>query len=246
MGRAWPRRAEAASYPVTSISTAALLLDFDGTLVDSAPDLAAALNRVLAEQGRSSLGLAEVKAMIGDGVAKLVERGLAATGPRPPDDELASHVVRFLEIYGAAASIETRPYPGVVETLQSLKAEGWRLAVCTNKAAALTEQILADLDMAGLFEAVVGGDSLPVRKPHGGHLLGTLARLPDAPATAVMVGDSRNDLLSARDAGLPVVLVTYGYEASARSLGADRVIDSFAELPAALSGLASGLARGHP
>jgi phosphoglycolate phosphatase len=225
---------------VTPSPPGALLLDFDGTLVDSAPDLAAALNRVLSEAGRSNLGLGDIKAMVGDGVAKLVERGLAATGPIPHEADLRAVVARFLELYGAAASLETRPYPGVVETLGSLKAAGWRLAVCTNKAARLTVQILADLNMAGLFEAVVGGDSLPVRKPDGGHLLGTLARLAEPAASAVMVGDSRNDLLSARDAGLPIVLVTYGYEAAPRSLGADRVIDRFAELPAALADLALG------
>ncbi len=219
---------------------AALLLDFDGTLVDSAPDLAAALNLVLAESGRSRLALKDIKAMVGDGVATLVERGLAATGPRPHEADLPAVVARFLELYGAAASQETRPYPGVLETLGSLKTAGWRLAVCTNKATQLTVRILADLNMTGLFEAVVGGDSLPVRKPDGGHLLGTLARLPDPPATAIMVGDSINDLLSARDAGLPVVLVTYGYGAGARTLGADRVIDRFAELPAALADLVPG------
>jgi phosphoglycolate phosphatase len=224
---------------VTPPPPAALLLDFDGTLVDSAPDLAAALNRVLAETGRSALALDDIKAMVGDGVAKLVERGLAATGPLPHQTDLPALVERFLEIYGAASSLETRPYPGVLETLSALKTAGWRLAVCTNKATRLTVQILADLNMADLFEAVVGGDSLPVRKPHGGHLLGTLARLPEPPATAVMVGDGINDLLSARDAGLPVVLVTYGYGAEARTLGADRVIDRFSELPAALADLAA-------
>jgi phosphoglycolate phosphatase len=225
---------------VTLPLPAALLLDFDGTLVDSAPDLAAALNRVLAEAGRPGLALEDIKVMVGDGVAKLVERGLAATGPLPHEADLSAVVARFLELYGEAASLETRTSPGVVETLGSLKTAGWRLAVCTNKATRLTVQILADLNMAGLFEAVVGGDSLPVRKPDGGHLLGTLARLAEPPATAVMVGDSINDLLSARDAGLPVVLVTYGYGAGARTQGADRVIDRFAELPAALADLAPG------
>ena len=219
---------------------AALLLDFDGTLVDSAPDLAAALNRVLAEEGRSGLALNDIKAMVGDGVAKLVERGLAATGSLPDEADMPDLIARFLELYGAAASQETRPYPGVEETLASLKTAGWRLAVCTNKATQLTVQILADLNMTGWFEAVVGGDSLPVRKPHGGHLLGTLARLPDPPESAIMVGDGINDLRSARDAGLPVVLVTYGYGAGVRSLGADRVIDRFADLPAALWDLTPG------
>jgi phosphoglycolate phosphatase len=215
-----------------------LLFDLDGTLVDSAPDLAAALNRLLAEEGRSALGLDQVKAMIGDGVAKLVERAVAATGPAFEAPELARAVARYSAYYEAAASVETRPFPGVVATLDGLIDAGWGLAVCTNKPQAATLAVLKDLNLAPYFESVVGGDALPVRKPDGGHLLGALERMAGAPERAVMVGDGRNDVLAARDAGIPVVLVSYGYGAqAARRLGPDRVIDAFAELPAALAGL---------
>jgi phosphoglycolate phosphatase len=214
-----------------------LLLDLDGTLVDSAPDLAGALNRLRAEQGLAALALAQVKDMVGDGVAKLVERGLPSSGAAAPGDR-DRLVRRFLEIYEARLTAETRPYPGVVETLETLAAGGWRLAVCTNKPEAASREILEGLDLGRFFAAVGGGDSFAERKPAAGHLLDTLARMAAAPASAVMVGDSHNDVLSARNAGLPVVLVGYGYSrVPPAELGADVLIERFDELPAALEAL---------
>jgi phosphoglycolate phosphatase len=142
----------------------AVLLDLDGTLIDSARDLTEALNRLLAEQGLRAVDLDETRAMIGDGARVLLERALARTGG---DAGTASDLLpRFLEIYGADASRHTRPYPGVVETLDGLKAAGLRLAVVTNKPEAATRSILADLALDRFMEAVVGGDTLPQRKPH--------------------------------------------------------------------------------
>jgi len=217
-----------------------LLFDLDGTLVDSAPDLAGALNRLRAEQGLAALAIAQVKGMVGDGVAKLVERGLPPSGEAaagPGDRE--GLVRRFLEIYEARLTAETRPYPGVVETLETLAAAGWRLGVCTNKPEAASRQILAGLGLERFFAAVGGGDSFAERKPAAGHLLATLARMGAAPGSAVMVGDSPNDVLSARNAGVPVVVVGYGYSrVPPAELGADALIERFAELPAALAALA--------
>jgi phosphoglycolate phosphatase len=217
-----------------------LLLDLDGTLVDSAPDLAGALNRLRSEQGLAALALAQVKDMVGDGVAKLVERGLPPSGEVAPGDR-ERLVRRFLEIYEARLTAETQPYPGVVETLEALAAAGWRLGVCTNKPEAASREILADLGLARFFATVGGGDSFAERKPAAGHLLATLARMGAAPGAAVMVGDSPNDVLSARNAGLPVVLVGYGYSrVPPAELGADLLIERFAQLPAALAALARG------
>jgi phosphoglycolate phosphatase len=219
-----------------------LLCDLDGTLVDSLPDLAAAIGELLEEEGRPGLAPEAVAAMVGDGVPKLIERALAATGGVPPAAALAALVARYLPIYEARMTELTRPYPGAIETLRALKAAGWRLAVCTNKPEATSRAILAGLGFEGLFEAVSGGDSLTVKKPDPGHLLGLLAGLGvapgAAPGAAVMLGDSRNDILAARTAGLPVIAVAHGYGGTpARELGADRVIESFAELPAALAAL---------
>jgi len=215
----------------------ALLVDLDGTLVDSLPDLMAALNRLLAAEGQASLNAAEVRPMVGDGAARLVERAFAARGG-PGDVPLPALVERFLAIYEADPVAQTRPYPGAAETLEALAAAGWRLAICTNKPEAASRKVLQGLGLAGLFQEVAGGDSFPVRKPDAGHLLGALGCLDVLPRHAVMLGDSHNDLQAARNAGLPVILVSFGYTRTpARELGADAVIDHFDELPDALARL---------
>ncbi len=219
-----------------------LLCDLDGTLVDSLPDLAAAVSELLAGEGRPDLAPEAVAAMVGDGVPKLIERALAATGGVPSEPALAALVARYLPIYEARMTDLTRPYPGAIETLRALKAAGWRLAVCTNKPAAPSRAIVAGLGFDGLFEAISGGDSLAVKKPDPGHLLGLLEGLGvapgAAPGVAVMLGDSANDILAAKAAGLPSIAIAHGYGGTpARELGADRVIESFAELPAALAAL---------
>lgn len=218
-----------------------LLCDLDGTLIDSVPDLAAAVSALLIEQDRPGLDVAAVKTMVGDGVAKLVERAFAATGGVPEPAVLAAQVARYMAIYETRMTERTRPYPGVLATLGGLKEAGWRLAVCTNKPERASRDILAALDMAGLFEAVAGGDSFPVKKPDPGHILGVLGWLDAAPADAVMLGDGHNDVRAARAAGLPVIAVAQGYgPVPARDLGADAVIEDFAELPGALARLGRG------
>jgi phosphoglycolate phosphatase len=220
-----------------------LLCDLDGTLVDSLPDLAAAIAELLDQESRPGLPQEAVAAMVGDGVPKLIERALAATGGVPAKAALAALVARYMPIYEARMTELTRPYPGAIETLRALKAAGWRLAVCTNKPEAPSRAILTGLGFEGLFEAVSGGDSLPVKKPDPGHLFGLLEVLGAAPGAAVMLGDSRNDVQAARGANLPVVAIAHGYGGTpARDLGADRVIESFGELPAALAALGFGVA----
>ncbi|MFQ5468341.1 MAG: phosphoglycolate phosphatase [Kiloniellaceae bacterium] len=218
-----------------------LVCDLDGTLIDSVPDLAAAANALLAEQHRPALATEAIKAMVGDGVAKLVERAFAATGAPPAPARLDVYVARYLAIYEPRSTDRTRPYPDTLETLAGLKAAGWRLAVCTNKPERASHRVLAALGMADLFEAVAGGDTFPVKKPAPEHILGLLARMGGSPAHAAMVGDSPNDVRAARAAGLPVVAVAHGYgPVPARELGADRLIESLAELPAALAALGLG------
>ena len=216
----------------------AVVFDLDGTLVDTLPDIAAALNRVLVDEGRAALAGPVVATMIGDGVARLVERGFAATGAALGAAAREASTRRFLALYEADVAGRSRPFPGVAKTLSELRSAGLRLAVCTNKPAAPSEALLASLGLADFFSAVVGGDSLAVRKPDGRHLLATLARLGVAAGRAVMVGDSANDVAVARDAGVPVIVVSYGYGTTARLLGADAVIDGFADLCRALERLA--------
>lgn len=230
--------------PSLQIPAPVLLCDLDGTLVDSAPDLASALSDLLAEAGRRRVGEDEVKTMVGDGVAVLVERGFAATGGVPAADELAARIARYVAIYETRLTERTRPFPGAVEALQALRAAGWHLAVCTNKPEHATREIVSALGLAALFDAVAGGDTFPVKKPDPGHILRLLEAMGAAPAQAVMLGDSRNDVMAARAAGLPVIAVAHGYgTVPAHELGADRLIEGFEELPAALSALAPRLPR---
>ncbi len=215
-----------------------LLCDLDGTLVDSAPDLETALNHLLDEVGRPHLPRGTVTELVGDGAKVMIERGFALTGPAVEPESLPSLVARYVEIYDAISTVETRPYPHAVEVLSALRDGGWRLAVCTNKLESLSRRILEGLGIDGLFDAVAGGDSYPVRKPDPGHVMHLLAELGAAPEQAVMLGDSRNDFLAGREAGLPVVLVSFGYgKGLVPGLGAERVIDSYLELPGALAGL---------
>lgn len=212
-----------------------LLVDLDGTLVDSAPDLARALNALLAERAVEALSPATVKSMVGEGARRLVERAAAARGLTEPLDALLE---RFLALYGETLTAETRPFPDAAETLSALKAAGWRLALCTNKPIGFSRAILQALDLAALFETAAGGDSFPVRKPDPDHLRLTLAPLGLGLERAVMLGDGPSDLEAAAAGGIPAVWCRFGY-GGARAAGLPRAaeIDGFAELPAALERL---------
>lgn len=213
----------------------AVCLDLDGTLIDSAPDLASALNRRLVAAGLAPHPLAAVKRMIGDGARVLLTRGFTAAG-RPLDEAgLARELAAFIEDYERNALVETRPFPAVTQTLDALRDAGFTLAVVTNKPENATHIVLDALGIDGYFATVAGGDSFPVRKPHPGHLLGALERIGIGPEAAVMVGDHRNDLLAARDAGVASIYARFGYgEEDHLAFGAVGAIASFAELPGAV------------
>lgn len=214
-----------------------LIFDLDGTLIDSAPDLHAALNRLMEVLDRRMLALSEVIPMIGDGVPMLVQRALEATGGVPGDyDEILK---RYHGIYGSAVADLTTIYPGVEETLSVLQRAGHRMGVCTNKPQAATHAVLKALNLAQYFSAVAGGDSFAVRKPDAGHLLGTLNMLDGATADrAVMIGDSHNDIQVAINAKVRSIAVSYGYRRQpVEELGADIILDNFADIPGALTRL---------
>jgi phosphoglycolate phosphatase len=218
---------------------AAVVFDLDGTLVDTAADLQAHVNAVLGELGRPELALADVRLLVGDGARTLLRRGLEASGGVPPGVDLDRLYARFLARYTADPARFSTAHEAVAPVLERLQAQGLRLGVCTNKPQAPTARLLAALGLDRFFEAIVGGDAVPAKKPDSGHLAAVLERLDAAPARAVMVGDSGNDLLAARALCAPCILVSFGYTpVPARALGADRVIDRFAELPAALASLA--------
>ena len=225
--------------------TKAVVFDLDGTLVDSAPDLRVAINKLLTEEGRRPLALEEVTSMIGDGAMKLVERAFAATGGCNGADPLERLTARFLAFYDGHATDSTRPYPGVPETLALLRKQQWALGICTNKPERATREVLRGLALDQHFAAVAGGDSIAgVRKPDPRLLLAVIDRLGTAPAAAVMVGDNANDVQAARAADVPVIIRAGGYTRVPLShLRADAVIEHFAELPAALDQVTGRRAR---
>ena len=213
-----------------------ILFVLDGTLIDSAPDLVETLNIVLKRHGRTTLTISAVKKLVGNGARALLERGCKETGA--PAENLDALTVEFIETYVPNCAVLSRPFSGVIETLDTFANSGYRMAVCTNKPQAPSETILIELGLMQYFEVVVGGDFFPMRKPDPQHLLGAL-QLMDAPENpAIMVGDSYNDVASARNAGMPVIVVTYGYTTTpAHELGGDILVDHFSEIVTAVARL---------
>ena len=188
---------------------ALIIFDLDGTLIDSAADLTASVGQMLARFGGEPLPLEEVRGMIGDGTATLVARALAARGLGAVDPVAASRV--FLEHYAADATRRTHAYPGARAALAALTAESIPLVLCTNKPARLADAILGKLGLAQYFARVVGGDTLPFRKPDPRVLLTLLAGFDAAPELSLMVGDGEVDAATASAAGVPLVLMRHGY-----------------------------------
>lgn len=216
----------------------AVVFDLDGTLVDTAPDLCGALNWVLERMDRPQVAVEDVRHMVGEGARKLIERALAASGPAPSAEEVDAHVVHFLDHYRRHLSAHSVPFPGVEATLDALTDSGAQIGICTNKPEALAVRLMDDLGLGRRFPVILGGDSLPVKKPDPGHLVGTIKRMGAVLENTVFVGDSHIDVAAARGAGVPVVAVSFGYSlVDAAELGADTVIHAFPELLDALDRL---------
>ena len=205
-----------------------LVLDLDGTLVDTVPDLNAALNRLMASRGLAGFDFPGTAAMVGDGVARLVEKAFSAHGHVPD----ATAVADFSQDYAAHAAVDSRLFPGVMQTLHDLSGEGWRLAVCTNKPEGAARHLLDALGLAPLMAAVGGGDSFPTRKPDPAHLLATLAAAGGKAERAMMVGDHANDVAAAMGAGLPCIFAAWGYGPPAMAAGAVAVARDVADMAA--------------
>jgi phosphoglycolate phosphatase len=221
-----------------SFAGATIVFDLDGTLIETAPDLVATLNVLLATEGIAPLPLAQARNMIGQGAKALIARGFAAAGAPLAEPKLSVLFDDFIAHYLAHIADESRPFPGLLAAMDTLEAAGARLAVCTNKRTDLSVALLDALDLSPRFAAIVGGDAVPAQKPDAGHLIATIARAGGDVRRAVMIGDSVSDAKAARGAGVPLVLVSFGYtDVPARDLGADVLIDHFDELPGACAKL---------
>ncbi|NBS58000.1 MAG: phosphoglycolate phosphatase [Betaproteobacteria bacterium] len=190
----------------------AVLLDLDGTLLDTAPEIAAAAADMLSELGLDPVDPLRVREFIGKGIPHLVRRTLEASLGRVPDERrVGSAMEGFFFHYAKRNGCMAKPYPGVLEGLTELRAKGFALACVTNKTAQFTIPLLEATGLAGFFPVVVSGDTMPKKKPAPDPLLEACRRLGVPVREALMVGDSRNDALAARAAGCPVLLVPYGY-----------------------------------
>ena len=214
-----------------------ILIDLDGTLVDSVPDLAFCVDEMMRRLGREPYGEDRVRDWVGNGVERLVRRALIGRLEGEPDeDEFQRAYPIFLELYAENTSKRSRLYPGVLEGLEWLSAQGYHLGCVTNKAARFTEPLLEDLGIARFFALRLAGDSLPRKKPDPLPLLHAAKHFGVTPADSLMVGDSVSDVKAARAAGFAIVCVSYGYNhgRDIREARPDAVIDSLAELPGLL------------
>jgi phosphoglycolate phosphatase len=220
-------------------SLSAVLFDLDGTLLDTAADIALALNRTLAEQGWESLADDAVRRMIGRGSPILIERAAAALGRTLDAAAQTAMIERFFHHYGELEETNedrARPYEGAAESLCAIHDAGLRTAVVSNKQHRFVVALLNRLGLARWVDVVVGGDTCARRKPDPQPLLFACESLHVAPSESLMLGDSVNDVQAARAAGIPVVCVSYGYNEGRdpRSLDCDALIDSMADLRALL------------
>jgi phosphoglycolate phosphatase len=188
----------------------AVLFDLDGTLLDSIPDLAEACNRMMVELGRTPYGIEVIRTFVGKGMVNLVRRCLAGSGSAT-EAEVNAAVDVFRRHYAVVNGQWTTLYAGVVPALEALRERGIAMACVTNKPAAFTTPLLQHMGIAGFFGATVSGDTLAEKKPHPAPLLHACQLLGVDVSAALMIGDSANDAEAARAAGMPVLLVTYGY-----------------------------------
>ncbi len=213
-----------------------ILFDLDGTLVDSAPDLTGALNHTMAHLNLPPVDEESVRQMVGFGARRLIEQGLEAAGVELNHGQFEAAFRVFLDYYGDHLVDHTRPFPGTEDLLRHLKEQGAVMAICTNKPQSLSEEVLRLLELDHYFDAVIGADAVSNRKPHADHIHATLKAIGGNVDQAIMVGDSATDIDAARNAGIPSVVVSFGYTTTpAAELGANHMIDHMSELPAAIA-----------
>jgi len=220
------------------LKDATLVFDLDGTLVDTAPDLVGTLNHILGEEGLPAHPAEQILPFISFGARRMLIEGLRLAGESRNDAQLDALLEQFLDHYSGNLAVKSAPYPNVVDVLDTALRDGAILGVCTNKREWLSRILLRELGLHDRFKVIIGRDTLDVCKPDPRHLTETIARAGGRADQAIMIGDSATDVATAKAAGVPVVAVSFGYsEHPAHTLGADAVIDNYAELAALLPGL---------
>jgi phosphoglycolate phosphatase len=221
-------------------STPTLVLDLDGTLVDTAGDLVATLNQTLANEGLPAAPFESARLSIGHGARMMIEKALKGHNVPATSADLDRLLADFLRHYAVHIADHSRPFPGAEAALDRFAAAGWRLAICTNKSEPLARDLLVRLGLADRFAVIAGPDTFGIRKPDPGHLTETIRAAGGVREAAIMVGDSKTDIDTALAAKIPVVAVTFGYSPEPiAELGADRLIDHYDQLFDAAGALAS-------
>ena len=223
---------------------AVIAFDLDGTLVDTAPDLIGTLNILLGEEGLPALALEEARPFIGRGARWLIERGFQAAGQTLHPARTQVLFDRFIAHYREHIADQSRPFPGCEAALDALKAQGAKLAVCTNKRTDLSVTLLQTLGLVDRFDAIVGADAAPAIKPDPRHLMAAVNAVGGEAERTILVGDAATDVGAARGAGAGLILVSFGYtEVPAADLSPDILIHSFDELPDACARLLGACGR---
>jgi phosphoglycolate phosphatase len=215
-----------------------LVFDLDGTLVDTAPDLAAATNHVMRHLRLEAVNEKDIRPFVGHGALVMIDKAAAAHGRVLKQHELYGLFEVFIQHYTANIAVNSKPYDGVLAALKGLADDGARLAVCTNKIEAHATALLDALGMSPLFSAVTGRDTFAVFKPDPGHLTGTIERAGGIAAKSVMIGDSETDIRTAKAAGIPVIAVDFGYSIEPVAMfEPSAIISHYDELRASLATL---------
>ena len=212
-----------------------IVFDLDGTLIDTAPDLVESLNHTIAARDLTPVSYEDLTHLVGQGARVMIQRAFALRGAPLAEDEIPALLDRFIAHYEAGMPGKSKPYPGLVEALDRLKAAGYKMAVCTNKMERLAIPLLERLDLTRYFSAIAGGDTFAFRKPDPAHILATAELAGGRAGKILMIGDSVNDILAARNGDIPSIAVPFGYsDVPVETLGASHVIGHFDELTVAL------------
>jgi len=213
------------------LTPALVVFDLDGTLLDTHADLIDSLNHTIASIGLAPVSYDDLTHLVGHGAKVMIERACKLHGHPLTEDESGPLLQRFIAHYSSTMPGHTKPYPGLIAAMDNLKANGFTLAVCTNKLESLARTLIDALGLTHYFAAITGGDTFPVRKPDARHLLGTIEKAGGTPERSIMVGDSFNDIAVAKNAAVASVGVPFGYsDVPIESLEPTRIIQHFDEL----------------